>query len=108
MSAAANPGARLIAPVHPFDVAALATWMRANVVDFSGDLLVEQYQGGQSNPTYRITADDRRFVLRRKPPGSLLPSAHAVDREDRVMSALAGTGLPVAEMGGVCVATLVV
>src|SRR4030095_9750993 len=75
---AANRGARLITPVHPIDAARLAAWMRTNVVDFFGDLLIEQYQGGQSNPTYRITAGKRRFVLRRKPPGDLLPSAHSV------------------------------
>jgi aminoglycoside phosphotransferase (APT) family kinase protein len=99
----ANPGATLIAPVHPIDVPALAAWMGANVVNFSGDLLVQQYQGGQSNPTYRLTAGNRQFVLRRKPPGSLLPSAHAVDREYRVMSALAGSGVPVAKMSALCV-----
>jgi len=99
--AAANPGARLITPVHPIDAARLAAWMRTNVVDFSGDLLIEQYQGGQSNPTYRVTAGKHRFVLRRKPPGDLLPSAHAVDREYRVMSVLAGT-VPVPRMRALC------
>jgi aminoglycoside phosphotransferase (APT) family kinase protein len=59
--------------------------MRAHVDSAIGGLDVEQYQGGQSNPTYRVTAGDRRYVLRRKPPGKLLPSAHAVDREFRVM-----------------------
>ena len=63
---------------------------------------VEQFQGGQSNPTYRVTAGERRYVLRRKPPGKLLPSAHAVDREYRVMAALAGTGVPVAKMVALC------
>ena len=57
---------------------------------FAGALDVEQFQGGQSNPTYRVTAGDRRYVLRRKPPGKLLPSAHAIEREYRVMAALAG------------------
>src|SRR5438874_12555209 len=56
---------------------------------------IEQFKGGQSNPTYRLTAaDGRRFVLRRKPPGKLLPSAHAVEREYRVISALHPTGFP--------------
>src|SRR5438067_5897008 len=59
---------------------------------------VEQFKGGQSNPTYLLSAHDgRRFVLRRKPPGKLLPSAHAVDREYRVISALHAAGFPVAE-----------
>jgi aminoglycoside phosphotransferase (APT) family kinase protein len=102
MTAAANPGARLVAPIHPFDEAGLAAYLRARVADFSGPLSVEQYQGGQSNPTYRIIAGRSRYVLRRKPPGRLLPSAHAVDREYRVMSALAGTDVPVAKMLALC------
>ena len=102
MTAAGNPGAKLIAPARPIDATALATWLRANVDAGIGKLVVEQYQGGQSNPTYRITAGNGRYVLRRKPPGKLLPSAHAVDREFRVMSALAGTGVPVARMHALC------
>ena len=101
-SAAANPGATLVAPVHPFDAAALAAYLREHVAEFDGYIAVEQFQGGQSNPTYRITAGERRYVLRRKPPGTLLPSAHAVDREFRVMSALAGTGVPVARTHALC------
>ena len=100
--AAANPGAVLVASVHSIDSTALGSWLRANVDAEIGDLVVEQYQGGQSNPTYRITAGAQRYVLRRKPPGKLLPSAHAVDREFRVMSALAGTGVPVAKMHALC------
>jgi len=102
MTAAPNPGAKLIAPAHPIDATSLAVWLRANVDAGIGDIVVEQYQGGQSNPTYRLTAGDRRYVLRRKPPGKLLPSAHAVDREYRVMSALAGSGVPVAKMHALC------
>jgi len=101
-AAPANPGARLVAPVHPFDVAALAGYLRSRIADFGGDLVVEQYQGGQSNPTYRITAGKTRYVLRRKPPGRLLPSAHAVDREYRVMTALARTDVPVAKTYALC------
>jgi aminoglycoside phosphotransferase (APT) family kinase protein len=97
-----NPGAKLIAPAHPIDPAALAGWLRANVDDGVRELVVEEYQGGQSNPTYRVTAGDRRYVVRRKPPGKLLPSAHAVDREFRVMSALADTAVPVAKMHALC------
>jgi aminoglycoside phosphotransferase (APT) family kinase protein len=102
VTARVNPGAKLIAPAHPIDAAALATWLRANVDADAGKLVVEQYQGGQSNPTYRVTAGGRRYVLRRKPPGVLLPSAHAIDREYRVMSALAATGVPVAKMVALC------
>jgi aminoglycoside phosphotransferase (APT) family kinase protein len=102
MAERANPGARLVAPVHAFDESALAAFMRAQISGFSGPVLVEQFQGGQSNPTYRLTAGDRRYVLRRKPPGKLLPSAHAIDREYRVMAALAGSGVPVAKMVALC------
>jgi aminoglycoside phosphotransferase (APT) family kinase protein len=97
-----NPGATLVAPVHAFDESALAAYLRAHVADFSGPIDVEQFQGGQSNPTYRVTAGDRRYVLRRKPPGKLLPSAHAIDREYRVMAALADTEVPVAKMVALC------
>ena len=102
MAAAANPGARLVEPIHPFDTAALGRYLRERIGEFGGELAVEQFQGGQSNPTYRITAGGRRYVLRRKPPGRLLPSAHAIDREYRVMSALAGTDVPVARMHALC------
>jgi len=102
MVAVIDPQALAIAPVQPLDTGKLAPWLRAHVADVGADLVVEQYQGGQSNPTYRITAGARRLVLRRKPPGDLLPSAHAVDREYRVMSALADTGVPVPRMLALC------
>ena len=102
MPEAANPGASLVAPVHAFDTAPLAAYLRARVGDAAKDLTVEQFQGGQSNPTYRITTAERRYILRRKPPGFLLPSAHAIDREYRVMSALASTEVPVAKMHALC------
>ena len=102
MSATANPGAKLVAPVHAFDTAALAAYLRDHLGDPARDLVVEQFQGGQSNPTYRVTTATRRYVLRRKPPGALLPSAHAVDREYRVLSALAGTDVPVAKTFALC------
>jgi aminoglycoside phosphotransferase (APT) family kinase protein len=101
-ASAANLGARLVAPVHAFDVEGLARFLRARVGDPARDLVVEQFQGGQSNPTYRVTTSRQRYVLRRKPPGPLLPSAHAIDREYRVMSALATTGVPVATMVALC------
>ena len=80
---------------HRFDEAALAAWLRERVAGYAGPLRVEQFKGGQSNPTFLLITPGRSYVLRRKPPGKLLPSAHAVDREDRVMRALAGTDVPV-------------
>jgi aminoglycoside phosphotransferase (APT) family kinase protein len=85
-----------------FDVAALAAWMRENVAGFSGPLSVEQFRGGQSNPTFKLTTPGGNYVMRRKPAGKLLPSAHAVDREYRVISALAGSEVPVPKTYGLC------
>ncbi|HEV2610038.1 MAG TPA: phosphotransferase [Noviherbaspirillum sp.] len=95
-------GTRPVAPQHAFDIPKLAAFMRANVDDFSGDLQVEQFKGGQSNPTFLLTAGGKQYVMRRKPPGTLLPSAHAVDREYRVISALAATDVPVAKSYALC------
>jgi len=96
-------GTRAVSPQHAFDVGRLTEYMRAHVAGFAGELQVEQFKGGQSNPTFRLTGSDgRRFVLRRKPPGALLPSAHAVDREFRVISALAQTEVPVAKTWALC------
>jgi aminoglycoside phosphotransferase (APT) family kinase protein len=80
---------------HRFDQAALEAYLRAHVDGFAGPVTVSQFKGGQSNPTYKIDTPGRSYVLRRKPPGELLPSAHAVDREYRVISALQDTGVPV-------------
>src|SRR5262249_37734802 len=80
---------------HQFDVAALEGYLAPRIEGFRGPLHVAQFRGGQSNPTYVLEAGGVRYVLRRKPPGKLLPSAHAVDREYRVMSALAGSDVPV-------------
>src|SRR5438874_6081395 len=79
-----------------FDAARLADYLAARLPDFAGPLDVRQFKGGQSNPTYLLETPARRYVLRRKPPGKLLPSAHAVDREFRVISALHAQGFPVA------------
>ena len=95
-------GTRPVAEAHRFDVAALERYMRENVEGFSGTLAVEQFKGGQSNPTYRLTADGKSYVMRRKPPGKLLPSAHAVDREYRVITALAGSDVPVPRTYSLC------
>lgn len=98
----ANSGTRDVLAAHRFDEAALARWMQARVEGFEGPLAVDQFKGGQSNPTYRLTTPDKVYVLRRKPPGVLLPGAHAVDREYRVVTALASAGFPVARAYGLC------
>ena len=90
-------GTREVAERLRFDVARLETWLRDHVKGFSGPVTLSQFKGGQSNPTYLVETPARRYVLRRKPPGKLLPSAHAVDREYRVISALHAQGFPVAE-----------
>ena len=82
-------GVKDVAEAHRFDEDRLAEWMKDNVGGYAGPLTVRQFKGGQSNPTYRLDTPDQSYVLRRKPPGQLLKSAHAVDREFRVMSALA-------------------
>jgi aminoglycoside phosphotransferase (APT) family kinase protein len=87
---------------HRFDTARLADWMVREIAGFEGPLQVEQFKGGQSNPTYKLTTPSRSYVLRRKPPGKLLPGAHAVDREYRVIEALGRQGFPVAEALGLC------
>lgn len=84
------------------DEARLTAWFEAHVAGFEGPLAVSKFKGGQSNPTYRIDAPSGPYVLRRKPFGKLLPSAHAVDREYKVQAALSGTGYPVARQYGLC------
>ncbi|WP_448582844.1 phosphotransferase family protein [Thermaurantiacus sp.] len=95
-------GTDAVREAHRFDEAALAEWMEAHVEGFKGPLEVRQFRGGQSNPTYKLLTPGRAYVLRRKPPGQLLKSAHAVDREYRVISALHPTGFPVARPWGLC------
>ena len=85
-----------------FDVDKLARYLEANVIGFKGPLKAEKFAGGQSNPTFKISAGSGEYVLRRKPPGELLKSAHAVDREYRVLSALADTDVPVAQVYHLC------
>ena len=84
------------------DAGALQRYLEAHVEGFRGPLQVEKFAGGQSNPTFRIAADSGTYVLRRQPPGKLLKSAHAVDREYRVMQALRGTAVPVPEVLHLC------
>src|SRR5215510_1151674 len=89
-------GTKDVAAALTFDVAHLEAYLRSQVPGFAGPLAVRQFKGGQSNPTYLLETPARGYVLRRKPPGKLLPSAHAVDREYRVIRALHAQGFPVA------------
>lgn len=99
-------GAPVLVPVlenHRFDEVALARYLAGHLPGFGGaGLVVRQFQGGQSNPTFHLQTPTGAYVLRKKPPGRLLPSAHAVEREFRVMQALAGTGVPVPAMRLLC------
>lgn len=80
----------------------LLGWLQSEIAGFRGPARLDKFKGGQSNPTYKLTAASGAYVLRRQPPGKLLKSAHAVDREFRVMRALAGTGVPVPRVLGLC------
>lgn len=90
-------GTKDVSPALRLDSARLEGYLAARVEGFASPLTVAQFKGGQSNPTYLLTTPARRYVLRRKPPGKLLPSAHAIDREYRVIGALHAQGFPVAE-----------
>src|ERR1043166_4285607 len=94
---AAYTGTKEVSAPLRFDVARLESYLTANAEDFEGPLHVKQFKGGQSNPTSLLETPERKYVLRRKPPGKLLPSAHAVDREFKAISALYPQGFPVAE-----------
>lgn len=100
--AESNSGTTAVREAHRFDEAALARWMEANVPGFAGPMTVEQFAGGQSNPTYKLVTPLRAYVLRRKPPGQLLKGAHAIDREAKVLTALGTAGFPVAHIHGLC------
>src|SRR3954471_21585232 len=89
-------GTRSVASHLAFDAERLEEHLNTSIAGFAGPLTIRQFKGGQSNPTYLIETPARRYVLRRKPPGKLLPSAHAVDREFRVLGSLAAQGFPVA------------
>jgi aminoglycoside phosphotransferase (APT) family kinase protein len=97
-------GTRAVADSHAFDTAALQAWLEREMPGFSGPLGVEQFKGGQSNPTYKLVTPGCSYVMRSKPGAAarLLPSAHAIEREFRVMKALAGSGVPVAQMHLLC------
>ena len=107
MTEAINADEAFVGTVEPegadrLDEARLAEWMQANVVGFKGPLHLTKFKGGQSNPTYKIEAASGNYVLRRKPFGPLLPSAHAVDREYKVQNALNKAGFPAARQFGLC------
>ena len=87
---------------HIIDEAALVNYMEQHVEGFAGELNVRQFEGGQSNPTYLLTTPEKKYVLRKQPPGELLPSAHQVNREYRVMKALANSSVPVPHMYALC------
>src|ERR1700739_5187096 len=91
-----------VLPAHRFDEAALAQYLHGRLPGFDGQLQIRQFQGGQSNPTYHLRTSGGDYVLRKKPPGKLLPRAHEVEREHRVMAALAGTDVPVPRMRLLC------
>ncbi len=90
-----RPGTKPVSERHRFDAAALEAWLSRHLPDFAGPLAIRQFEGGQSNPTFLLQAGAGEYVLRKKPPGKLLPSAHAIDREFRILRALAGSGVPV-------------
>ncbi len=107
MTEAINADEAFVGTVEPegadrLDEARLAEWMQANVAGFKGPLHLTKFKGGQSNPTYKIEAASGNYVLRRKPFGPLLPSAHAVDREYKVQNALNKAGFPAARQFGLC------
>jgi aminoglycoside phosphotransferase (APT) family kinase protein len=89
-------------PQHRLDEPRLFAWLAGRLEGFAEPARLRQFQGGQSNPTYLIEAGDRRWVLRKKPPGKLLPSAHQVEREFRIQAALKPTAVPLAAMRLIC------
>lgn len=100
--ASTNSGTTAVRESHRFDEAGLAAWMAIHVEGYEGPLTVEQFRGGQSNPTYKLITPGRSYVLRRKPPGTVVKGAHAVDREAQVLTALGGCGYPVARVYAQC------
>ncbi len=97
-----NSGTKPVDPRHAIDEAKLAAWLAVHVEGYQGPLEVRQFRGGQSNPTYQLVTPHKKYVLRRKPPGKLLPSAHAVDREFKVISGLNKAHFPVAKAYALC------
>ncbi len=97
-------GTRAVSDQHAVDLSALASWLQAQVPGFEGPLQIEMFKGGQSNPTYKLITPNAAYVMRAKPGpvAKLLPSAHAIEREFRVMSALQGSDVPVPKMLALC------
>lgn len=97
-------GTKPVSAAHAFDVQALSQWMNQHVAGFAGPVTVEMFKGGQSNPTYKLVTPGRSYVMRSKPGpvAKLLPSAHAIEREFKVMRGLAGTDVPVPHMYALC------
>jgi len=97
-------GTKPVSDTHAFDVSALEVWMSTQVAGFAGPITVEMFKGGQSNPTYKLVTPGRSYVMRSKPGpvAKLLPSAHAIEREFKVMQGLAGTDVPVPHMYALC------
>ena len=97
-------GTKPVAASHAFDSAALEAYLQREMAGFRGPLSIEQFKGGQSNPTYKLVTPRAAYVMRTKPgpAAKLLPSAHAVEREFRVMKGLSGSGFPVARMHLLC------
>ena len=95
-------GTKEVAENLKFNELGLQAWVDANISSAGKIIEIAQFKGGQSNPTYKITTENQKFVLRRKPPGVLLPSAHAVDREYKVITALQQTKVPVPKTYGLC------
>ena len=102
VGAEANSGTEPVREGYGLDQAALERWLKDHVPGFAGPLIVEQFKGGQSNPTYKLVTPDRAFVLRKKPPGAILKGAHAVEREAKVLTALDSASFPVAHVHGLC------
>ena len=103
-------GTQAVTDKHQFDTRALAAWLKDHLDGFEGPLKVEMFKGGQSNPTYKLVTPNQQYVMRAKPGpvARLLPSAHAIEREFKVMGALHGTDVPVARMFCLCEDELVI
>ena len=97
-------GTKPVTGTHAFDVGALQRYLEQQLPGFAGPLSIEQFKGGQSNPTFKLVTPQASYVMRSKPGpvAKLLPSAHAIEREFRVMGALAGSGVPVPKMLLLC------
>lgn len=91
-----------VLPAHRFDEAKLAAYLKGRLPDVEKGISIKQFQGGQSNPTFQLQIGEKRYVLRKKPPGKLLPSAHMVEREYQVINALGETGVPVPKARLLC------